>query len=138
MPTATMSSQELAVLDANDAFYKAFRHRDAAAMQALWSSHHPVACIHPGWEALHGRDDVLASWQAIMDNPDAPPIGCVDAVVAVLGEAAYVTCVEQLGNVELAATNIFVREDGRWTLVHHQAAPFARDADDPPDLSKLN
>jgi ketosteroid isomerase-like protein len=138
MPTSTMSSQELAVLDANDAFYQAFRERDATAMQSLWSSAHPVACIHPGWAVLHGRDEVLASWQAIIDNPSSPRVECVDAVATVWGDAAYVTCVELIGDVELAATNVFARESGGWTLVHHQAAPFARDADDQPDLSQLN
>lgn len=134
-----MSTQELEVLTANDLFYRAFRDRDLSAMRGLWSSEHPVACIHPGWETLYGRDEVLASWQAILENPDAPEVDCADATAAVLGEAAYVTCVEQLGeHVELVATNLFVRESGRWKLVHHQAAPFARDQMPEPDPSELN
>ena len=48
------------VLAANEAFYEAFRQRDMAAMEALWAQHAPVTCIHPGWEALVGRADVLS------------------------------------------------------------------------------
>lgn len=138
MPTHSMSSQAREVLTANEAFYEAFRRRDVAGMNRLWSAQHPVACLHPGWEALHGRDEVLASWQAIMENPAAPDVTCVDAVASVLGESAFVTCVEQLGHVELVATNLFVRENGAWKLVHHQAAPFSRDSDEPTDISELN
>src|SRR3546814_17800766 len=39
------------------------------------------------------------------------------------GEAAFVTCYEVIGDSLLAATNIFVLEDGGWKLVHHQAGP---------------
>lgn len=139
MPTHGLSSDELELLAANEAFYAAFRERDVLAMDALWASGHPVACTHPGWEALHGRDDVLASWHAIMDNPEAPQVLCVEAVASLLGEAAFVTCIEQLGNIELVATNVFVRELGLWKLVHHQAGPFVRnDDEEPTDISQLN
>lgn len=133
------SSTEREVLTANAHFYRAFRERDVAAMERAWSSVHPVACIHPGWEVLHGRDEVLASWQAILENPSAPEVDCAESVAVVLGETAYVTCVELLGpDVELVATNLFVRENGDWKLVHHQAAPFARDPVAEPDPSQLN
>ena len=47
-------SDEEAVLAANEAFYRAFAARDFAAMDALWAAEAPVACIHPGWDALVG------------------------------------------------------------------------------------
>jgi len=37
-----------------------------------------------------------------------------------------VTCGESVGNSLLAATNLFVRENGGWRLVHHHASPVAR------------
>ena len=41
-----MGPLELEVLDANDAFYRAFTTRDADRMASLWAEDHPVACIH--------------------------------------------------------------------------------------------
>ena len=55
MPDQDMSDEE-AVLAANEEFYRAFAARDLAAMDALWAQETPVACVHPGWDALVGRD----------------------------------------------------------------------------------
>ena len=48
-----------AVLFANEAFYRAFADRDIAAMEETWASEAPVACIHPGWSPVIGRERVL-------------------------------------------------------------------------------
>ena len=48
-----------ALLFANEAFYLAFADRDMEAMETTWSATTPVACIHPGWGVLTGRDEVL-------------------------------------------------------------------------------
>lgn len=120
-----MAKAELEVLEANAAFYRAFAARDVAAMERLWSARHPVACIHPGWDVLDGRDEVLRSWRAVLAADDAPAPGCSHAEARVVGEAAFVTCHEVFGGGRLAATNLFVREEGAWRMVHHQAAPIA-------------
>lgn len=127
-----MPSPEIDVLAANEAFYEAFAQRDAAAMEAMWSSRSDIACVHPGWEALIGRREVLSSWRAILSSPEAPDVECAGAIAHVLGEVAYVVCNEVLHNAELCATNVFVREAGRWKLVHHHAGPVATHLDDPP------
>jgi hypothetical protein len=44
----------------------------------------------------------------------------------VIGDSAYVVCGESIEGAELVATNVFVREDGTWKLVHHQAGPVHR------------
>jgi hypothetical protein len=62
-----------AVLFANEAFYRAFADRDEEAMEDLWSATAQVACLHPGWGPLFGRDDVMESWIAIIRNPVSPP-----------------------------------------------------------------
>ncbi len=111
------------VLFANDAFYQAFAERDLAAMDELWARETPVACIHPGWEALAGRDAVLASWRAILESPSAPRIRCLEPKAFAFGDVAFVICYEAIERSALVATNIFVREDGAWRLVHHQAGP---------------
>lgn len=120
-----MTDVERAVLAANTTFYDAFTRRDVGAMDAVWSARSPVACIHPGWSALLGRDPVMASWRAILEGPGAPAIHCADAVAHVLGDSAFVTCFEHVPGGQLVATNVFVREGGSWRMVHHQAGPVA-------------
>jgi ketosteroid isomerase-like protein len=129
-----MMHDEEQVLAANAAFYAAFAAKDADAMAVLWARRAPVACIHPGWHALRGRDGVLASWRSILGGPGAPPISCSDAVAHILGDTAFVICVEHIPGVELIASNLFVREDGDWRMVHHHASSIARAAAEPePD-----
>ncbi len=128
-----MTDSERAVLDANHAFYDAFARRDGTAMAALWAREHAVACTHPGWEVLHGRQAVVSSFRAILAAPDAPHVRASDERAFVMGDAAFVTCTEHVSGVELSATNVFVRESGAWKMVHHHAsaAPRARRA--PPE-----
>lgn len=114
-----------AVLFANEAFYRAFADRDLRAMDEAWARSHPVACIHPGWEPLFGRDAELRSWQAILAGPQSPRIDCVAPRAFVLGAAAYVICFEDLDGGYLVATNVFVREGSLWRMIHHQAGPTA-------------
>jgi ketosteroid isomerase-like protein len=121
-----MGADEPLVLAANQAFYDAFARGDLDALEGLLAERAPVACIHPGWDALHGRDEVIASLRAILAGSGAPSIACVDPVAHVLGDAAYVICGESLDGSYLIATNLFVREDGEWKLCHHQAGPVSR------------
>ncbi len=116
---------ELEVLEANEAFYRAFAARDAEARESLWSREAPVACIHPGWDVLDGREEVVASFRAIMESAASPDVRCTMAQAHLLGAAAFVTCHELLQGARLVATNTFVREGGAWRLVHHQASPLA-------------
>jgi ketosteroid isomerase-like protein len=133
-----MPRDDLDVLAANAAFYRAFADRDSDAMDALWARRDEVACVHPGWQALHGRDRVMESWRSILDSPDAPEISFSRPAVVAAGEMAFVICVESLQGGSLAATNVFVRESGEWRMVHHHAGPIARtrdeDGGEPPPL----
>jgi hypothetical protein len=116
-----LSSEQFTVLFTNEAFYIAFAGRDLAAMDELWAKRSAVTCIHPGWLPLAGRVAVMESWQAILSSPSSPAIACWNASAHLLGEVAYVLCHEQLEHGYLAATNVFVREEGAWRMVHHQA-----------------
>lgn len=112
-----------ALLFANAAFYAAFTARDLQAMDAIWSARQPVTCIHPGWSLLVGRDAVMASWQSILSNPNAPRISAHNATAQAFTSIGYVICHEVLPEGFLIATNIFVRDGDEWALVHHQAGP---------------
>lgn len=129
-------TDEDAVLALNQAFYRAFANHDFAAMDALWARRLPVACYHPGWTLLLGREQVLRSWHELLSTPGPTAIRARNEHVHLLGETALVLCEEVLPGSVLAASNLFAREDGQWRLVHHQAGPLAgmRPADPaPPD-----
>lgn len=114
---------ERAVLDANLSFYEAFAAQDLAAMEKVWSAKHMIACIHPGWQVLHGREQVIGSWRTILLGESAP-IRCKDPKAVLLDQTALVTCIERMASNQLVATNVFVLEDGLWKMVHHQAGAF--------------
>ena len=115
-----------AVLAANLEFYRAFTARDRAAMNALWARRAPVACLHPGWTALTDRDAIIQSWEGILSSPDAPRIACFDEQVLLYGDVALVLCEEDLDGGTLAASNVFIREDGEWRIAHHHAGQIVR------------
>lgn len=131
------------VLAANQAFYDAFAGRDLAAMEALWSRESPVACIHPGWNPLTDRDEIIAAWTAILRNPDAPDVAVDNAIALMLGDTAMVICHERVGGALLACTNVFRLESGLWRMVLHQAGPVgeeppARDDEVPPPPHRMH
>lgn len=93
-------------------------------MARLWAEKLPVACAHPGWPVISGREEVLASWKAILTNSDAPSVSCHGAQAFVSSrDAGFVVCYEKVGNSVLVASNLFAREHGEWRMVHHQAGP---------------
>lgn len=115
---------EAEILFLNESFYHVFRQRDLTMMARLWADRLPVACAHPGWPAISGREEVLGSWQAILTNPDAPDVSCHGAQAFVCSrDSAFVICYEKVGDSVLVATNFFAREAGEWRMVHHQAGP---------------
>ena len=126
----TAADAEALVRAANEALYAAFNARDYEAMERLWARHLDVACVHPGWAAVHGRERVLATWRAILENPDQPRIVAGATEAHVHGELAWVVCRELVAGSPLAATNIFALEDGEWRLVQHHSSAVAFLAED--------
>ncbi len=120
------------VLSANQAFYRAFASGDMAAMEAVWARGEGVACAHPGWPLLIGREAVLESWQGILAS-SPPAIVCHAPLVLPAGEASAVLCYEELERSVMLATNLFRREEGHWKLFHHHAGP-CRDAPFKPSM----
>jgi ketosteroid isomerase-like protein len=112
---------EAGVLDANEAFYRAFNQKDVAAMDQVWSGTDDVTCIHPGWNLLQGREAVMASWRGILTNPAQPKLVSGGASVTMLGTIALVACRELVAGSPLIATNVFRQEDGGWRLIHHHS-----------------
>ena len=125
LTAADNKTDEVAVISANQSFYRAFAERDLASMEKLWATEKPIAVIHPGWHGLDGRDAVINSWERILTNPTSPDIKVTQAKAYVFDKAAYVVCYEILETGVLIATNIFVKQDGDWKMVHHHASTTA-------------
>ena len=120
-PRSTATIDAEAVLTANLAFYRAFGRGDYAGMDAVWARRANVLCLHPGWTAIEGREAVMESWQRVLGDPDFR-IVCRAERVHLYGELAIVLCEEELSGGLLAATNVYIREDGAWRMIHHQAS----------------
>jgi hypothetical protein len=112
-----------AALACNQAFYQAFAAGDFGAMEDLWSTAEHVICVHPGTAPLHGHALVMETWRQILENP--PALVSSDATVEVIRGLAFVTCIENFQLHQLAATNVFVWENGDWRLTLHHAGAIA-------------
>ncbi len=125
------------VLAANQRFYAALENLDFEAMEEIWLHEDWVGCVHPGWELLEGWEAVGESWRRIFENTQRMKVGVSDIRLRVEGDAAWVNCIEEVtssyangfSTASVQATNIFVRRDGDWRLVHHHASaiPTAQD-----------
>jgi ketosteroid isomerase-like protein len=120
-----------ALLAANAAYYRAFQAGDYVAMAAVWADE-DVSCIHPGWQLIEGRAEVLESYRRILANPAQEPVTSSQEQIIISGDMARVLCVETVAGGMLAATNLFIRADGTWRLVHHHASPIAVPVSPPP------
>ena len=127
---------EAEILNANAAYYRAFRQGDDALMGRVWHEA-DVVCLHPGWPPITGRAAVLASYRRIMSNPNQPPVTCHDEQVIITGDVARVICVEAVAGAQLIATNLFLRSGAEWRLIHHHASLLSapRTAFQPPTLN---
>lgn len=111
-----------ALLSANTRFYEAFSAGDLGAMDDLWAREAPVVCVHPGWALLEGRDAVMASFKGIFSG-SPPDVTCSQPTTFIDGRMGMIVCHEHVGRLVLIATNLFVFEHGRWSMIHHHAAP---------------
>lgn len=90
-----------------------------------------VVCCHPGTAPIVGRDEVVASWKAILGD-GAPSLTPENVQISILGDVAWVTCEEAFGGeaglrapeISMLATNIFVKGEDGWKMTHHHAGPI--------------
>jgi hypothetical protein len=61
----------------------------------------------------------------LLANRRSPTPTCRAPRAFVYGDSAFVICFEELQGNFLLATNVFVRENGAWRIVHHQSGPTA-------------
>jgi len=135
-----MHSEADSVRAANQRFYQALSQQNLLDMEQIWSHAGHVRCVHPGSRLLEGWDMIRASWREIFTASICMTVTPHDAKVTVLGPTAIVTCREQIHSFTLdgssmgaaQATNVFLKRDGRWQMIHHHASPIAS-VEAPPD-----
>ena len=116
-------SEYQALLFSNEAFYAAFTGRDMAAMADVWAERLRVCVVHPGWEPVYGREAVLESWRGILEAPQSPEIWVRFPRAMINDTVGTVVCYEEISGNFLVATNLFVKQLGRWRMFHHHAGP---------------
>lgn len=122
------------VLAANQRFYTALENLDLDAMEEVWLHEDWVACVHPGWELLEGWEVIAESWRRIFENTRRMKVAVSNVTVHVEADMAWVNCIEQVtssfekgfSTAWVQATNLYVRRDADWRLVHHHASPIPR------------
>ncbi len=140
-PAADEKADTAAVVAANAEFYAAVEAADLDRVDAAWVEPpfaESVTCVHPGWPALRGRDEVLRSWALIMANTAYIQYFLTDVEVEVAGEVAVLNCTENiltsvgqaddatssaLGGGRVVATNVFRRVGDGWRLWAHHSSP---------------
>lgn len=119
-----------AVKEANQRFYDAFGALDIQGMDSVWENADRSLCVHPGWPPIVGWDRIRESWQGIFENATLMHFNVQYVNVAVEGDSAWVTCVENItsvlqgraDNFGVLATNIFVRTAQGWRMSAHHAS----------------
>ena len=124
-------TDEEAVRAANQGFYDAFGALDIDRMESAWENSDRSLCVHPGWSPLVGWDNIRESWRGIFDNATLMHFNLQYVNVAIEGDCAWVTCVENItsvlqgraNNFGVLATNIFVRTAQGWRMTAHHGTP---------------
>jgi uncharacterized protein (TIGR02246 family) len=132
----------LAVEALNRRYYDTFQALDVERMAKLWWQDVGVSCIHPGTDVRRGIDEVMETYAEVFLLMKSIRFALGDVHVRVVGDLAFVTCVENLVSEDeeagdylgaVLATNLFERRKGEWRLVHHHASPFVADEGELPE-----
>ena len=128
---------------ANAEFYAAFEALDLDRMAAVWADDDGIGCVHAGWPLLRGRAAVMRSWALIIANTSYIQFVLTDVNVQQFGDQALVTCGENILTADdesgflaagsVVASNLFVRQDGRWRLWLHHGSPVLNQNDEDDD-----
>ena len=126
-------SDEELILEVNERFYRALGTRDLSLMDTVFVRDERAGCTHPGWVMLRGWEAIRQSWENVFDPEDRLAIKLHNVTVDINGDAACVTCVQELMYVKRnpvmmnvsISTNIFERTESGWLMVIHHASPIS-------------
>ncbi|MBI4468728.1 MAG: nuclear transport factor 2 family protein [Acidobacteria bacterium] len=120
---------------ANQDFYEALQALSLERMDRVWLHEGWVKCIHPGWDVIEGWPGIRHSWENIFRSTEAMKIAVTQASIQVQGDMAIVVCTENISSYTAEgvrsglalATNLFLRREDQWLLIHHHASPVSID-----------
>jgi len=120
------------ILEVNSRFYKALGTRDLELMGTVFVHDDRAGCMHPGWVMLKGWEAIRQSWENVFDPEDQLGIKLHNLTVDIEGDAAWVTCIQELTYIKRdpvmmnvsVSTNIFEKNESGWLMVIHQASPI--------------
>lgn len=111
-------------------FYAAFEDGDLEAMARIWARSGDVVCVHPHGPQLVGYDQVMQSWENILDNTAGVRIAVQVVNQYDEGDVSVRFVNETLVNehsdatpVTVLATNAYQRTESGWRIVLHHASP---------------
>jgi ketosteroid isomerase-like protein len=121
------------VIAANAAYYKALSARDMTAMAEIWTCASDNILIAPPVDPVThiGWDAIKRQWERYWAQFDQFTVSMASPTVNVNGPVAWVHGIEtsqrrskggKASSSSNYGTNIFVKDDGRWRMVFHQAA----------------
>ena len=128
----TSKSDKELVLEVNERFYKALGTRDLDLMGTVFVHDDRAGCTHPGWLMLRGWEAIRQSWENVFDPEDQLQIKLHNVTVDITGDAACVTCIQELTYVRRdpvmmnvsVSTNIFEKTESGWLMIIHHASPI--------------
>ncbi len=122
------------------AFYAALARGELAAVMALWADDDAIVCNHPSGPRLIGRAAIEESFRQILARGGlvirpsrVHAVRTADMAVHSLIECITVRGPEGPQDVEVIATNVFVRSPMGWSLLMHHAGVAEDDADEGDD-----
>lgn len=118
---------------ANHAYYEALSARDIGAMERVWSRTNAATNVAPPVRlAAHvGWDAVRKNYQDFWNTLDELTVSMPEPTIHLNGNVAWVYGVEnanrrtkggQSSGGANFGTSIFVKEQGRWLMIFHEAA----------------
>lgn len=133
-----MTSDRIGVETVNTQFYKALEACNIGAMDKVWLHENWVRCIHPGSELLVGWEEIRDSWVTIFSNTRGMQLSVSNLFIKIYGEFAWVECTENIATFfdqgftsgQAQATNLFLKVNNQWLMVHHHASPLPSDVPD--------
>mgnify|MGYP006249260081 FL=1 len=116
-------------MQAEEAFYQAFRTHDIELMKQVWDRTDNVFCIHPGSSRIYSFDLIIASWAHIFAGKEEINIKVCEVGYQHDAHTSIHTVKEVLrvDNHDLGvvyATNIYHQtEQQGWKMVGHHGTP---------------
>ena len=121
-----------AVKTANDAFYAALSKRDVSAIQKVWSSDADIQNIGPRSKVADvGWDAHKVSYERTFDAFPELKVSMPEPRIKINGSTAWVSGIEhaerktkkgEMSKGTNLGTSIFVKQSGKWRMVHHHAS----------------